>query len=65
MNGNEAVKGLLIGALPGVVLYLIGTLIGPALAPGWEDLLHGLAGFVIIVGALLTMSRRLKRAAKQ
>jgi hypothetical protein len=65
MNGNEAVKGLLFGAIPGAILYVIGSLIGPALGPGWEDLLHGIAGFVMIFGALLNMRRRVRRTAKQ
>jgi hypothetical protein len=65
MGGSKAVTGLALGAAPGLILYALGSYLGPSLDPGWGDIIQGLVGFIAIFGAALGFRLATRAAAKK
>jgi hypothetical protein len=47
MKPDDLKKAVLPGIIAGGILYVISTLVGPGLGPGWRDVLQGLS---VVVG---------------
>jgi hypothetical protein len=64
MTPNDLIRAALPGIIVGCGLWLIGALIGPALGPGWTDVIQGSAFFIGLIWVLIGVRRR-ARASKR